>query len=108
MEKSDLQKLWQPGKGKAVCIDNVEELVEQLLLRETEKLIKENKHLANKRKPPTLIDDGLDEIEMLEELDDNQGLQFYGSKPKPKPNLAPVSSKPFTLGSVNPIGLNDS
>lgn len=48
---SELQDYWSDGRGKAVLIDNIEELVEQLVMREAEALIEQNEHKVRDSMP---------------------------------------------------------
>ena len=99
VKKSELQQLWNNGKGSAKIADNVERLVESLIMREAELLIEQNKHRAKKTATFKHVNHGIDDLDEIEDLEDidvgGGGLQFYN--PSSRPNNGPTS-KPTTSG----------
>ena len=93
MKNSELQRIWTNGKGKAVLIDNVEDLVERLLMRETEALIAENSQNIQKAESGKASkkmarfefgnDDDLEEIEDLTAMNASGGGFHFNKQPEP-------------------------
>ena len=104
VKNSDLQQLWQRGRGKQAIIQNVDELVERLIMREAHKLIDQNKAAPksknNKKMFGNDMIDGLDEIEDLDDMDDDKGFHFFGQpnkQPKAGPTLGGQKHSPPAL-----------
>lgn len=105
VQKSELQRLWQSGRGKKCLIENVNELVNHIVIREAEKLIHENKHLAKK---PSKFDDEIEEIEDLEDFNSSGKGFHFNNRPAITKSTAvqPLSNKkPVVLNAVTPLNI---